>query len=169
MIHRHWPRDGEIVESEHGKHAAEREPKGLGMFQASWPTELETGVPILDEQHRLLDRVLLSLHQSLKGTQPPRDLGARVDQLQCLAQEHFATEEAVMETCAYPHLQPHRAEHGVFVERLHEMLRLYSRPEAPTLVELVERIREMLLIHVRDVDLDYADYLRESLGFKPLH
>ncbi len=139
-----------------------------GTLSASWPAELDTGVPVLDEQHRLLDRVLLSLHQTLQGKVPPRDLAARIDQLLCLVEEHFATEEAVMDTCAYLHLGPHRAEHEALVERMHELMLIYSQPDAPALGALVERIRDMLRIHVRDVDLDYAEHLRQALGFKPL-
>lgn len=142
--------------------------EGRTTLPAAWPGELDTGVSVLDEQHRLIDRVLVSLEQTLLAKEAPRDLGARIEQLQCLVEEHFATEEAVMETCAYPHLGPHRAEHGVLVERLRELHGRYIRPDAPPLLELVHLAREMLLAHVRFVDLDYAAYLREALGFRPL-
>lgn len=140
----------------------------LSELPAAWPPELDTGVPVLDEQHRLLDRVLVSLFQSLQGEGPLRDLAARIHQLQCLVEEHFATEEAVMETCAYPHLGPHRAEHEHQVERLRSLQARFTEPGAPPLTEMVQQVREMLLIHVRDVDRDYAEHLRQALGYKPL-
>ncbi len=137
-------------------------------FSASWPPELDTGVPALDEQHRLLDRILSSLIQTLQVQAFPRDLGARIEQLLCLVDEHFATEEAVLETCAYPHLGPHRAEHEVLVERMRGLQRFYAESDAPPLVEMVQQAREMLRTHVREVDQDYAAYLSQALGFKPL-
>jgi len=139
-----------------------------GFLPAFWPTELDTGVAVLDEQHRLLDRILCSLYQTLQGNASARDLAARVDQLLCLVDEHFATEEAVLETCAYPHLGPHRAEHEGLVERMRELQRFYAEPGAPPLVEMVKQARAMLLAHVREVDGDYAEYLRLNLGFRPL-
>lgn len=142
---------------------------GPGVPAASWPVELDLGIPILDEQHHLLDRVLLSLCQTLQANAAPRDLAARIEQLQCLVTEHFATEEAVMETCGYPHLGPHRAEHEVVVERLRELQRVHSEPNGPPLAGMIRQAREMLLSHVRDVDMDYAEHLRviQVLGVHP--
>jgi len=156
------------VESDQGSGTCSTSQGGQGNFPAFWPADLDTGIPVLDEQHRLLDRVLLSLCQTLQCNSLPRDVGARIDQLQCLLEEHFATEEAVMETCGYPHLGPHRAEHEVIVDRLRELQHRYAEPESPPLGEMVRSAREMLLVHVREVDLDYAEHLRQALGFKPL-
>lgn len=111
--------------------------------------------------------MLVSLYQTLQSS-APRDLAARFEQLQCLIEEHFATEEAVMETCAYPHLGPHRAEHQVQVERIRELQRRFSEPGSPPLTEMIRQARELLMIHVRDVDQDYAEHLRQALGFKAL-
>lgn len=133
---------------------------GSESLAVSWPAELDTGVPILDEQHRLLDRVLLSLCQTLQVNATPRDLAARIEQLQCLVMEHFETEEAIMEAGGYPHLGPHRAEHEVVVERLRELYRVHSEPNGPPLLGMIHQAREMLLSHVRTVDLDYAEHLR---------
>jgi len=80
--------------------------------------------------------------------------------LQCLVTEHFETEEAVMETGCYPHLGPHRAEHEAVVERLRELQRVHSEPNGPPLAGMIRQAREMLLSHVRDVDMDYAEHLR---------
>jgi hemerythrin-like metal-binding protein len=159
---------GDRVGAEPVSDAGEKRSEGAAALPAAWPGELDTGVSVLDEQHRLIDRVLVSLHQTLQVWDVPRDLVDRIDQLQCLVEEHFATEEAVMETCAYPHLGPHRAEHEALVERLRELQIRYSRPDAPPLVELVQLVREMLLAHVRYVDLDYAEYLRQAIGFRPI-
>jgi hemerythrin len=166
IIHEDWDRKDEGDEEKGRNNGAAMTVRFVqGAFPASWPPELDTGVPVLDEQHHLLDRMLVSLYQTLQsGT--PRDLAARFEQLQCLMEEHFATEEAVMETCAYPHLGPHRAEHEVQVERIRELLHRFTEPGAPPLYEMVRLAREWLMIHVRDVDQDYAEHLRQALGFK---
>lgn len=65
-----------------------------------------------------------------------------------------------METGGYPHLGPHRAEHEAVVERLRELQRVHSEPNGPPLVGMIRQAREMLLSHVRDVDMDYAEHLR---------
>lgn len=133
-----------------------------------WPDDLATGVTVLDDQHRLLDRVLQSLLQTLEGRAQGRDVAARLEQLQCLAEEHFATEEALMEVYGYPHLAPHRAEHEALVEHLRGRLQAFLAPEAPPLQLLILEVRRTFHQHVRQVDQDYAAYLREALGFKPV-
>lgn len=134
----------------------------------SWSDDLNTGVTVLDDQHRLLDRVLQSLLQTLESRSQTRDVAARLEQLQSLAEEHFATEEALMEVYGYPHLGPHRAEHEALVEHLRGQLQAFLAPEAPPLELLILEVRRIFHQHVRQVDQDYATYLRDTLGYKPL-
>lgn len=126
-----------------------------------WPEDLLTGVPVLDDQHRQIHRTLISLLQTLdSGSAAPGDLASRVEQLQDGIQEHFATEEALLSISGYALLHLHEAEHAAQVERMRELQRTFSRPGAPPLRELVLRLLDMLLDHVRTVDMDYAPHLR---------
>jgi len=56
-----------------------------------------TGQPDMDRQHQRLLLVLQRMDESLRGPFPLATLGARIKQLEELAQEHFREEEAMLE------------------------------------------------------------------------
>lgn len=122
----------------------------------AFPETLLTGLPLLDDQHRQIHRMLVGLCQTVEGGQGRADLGERIRQIEAQVSEHFQTEEALMETAGYPHLGPHRADHAAQVERVQGLVQRFGAPEAPPLGELVEAVHGMLTEHIRMVDLDFA-------------
>lgn len=122
----------------------------------AFPEALLTGIPLLDDQHRQIHRMLVGLFQTLEGGQGRPDLVGRIQQIEAQVSEHFQTEEALMETVGYPHVGPHRVDHAVQVERVQELVQRFLSPEAPPLEDLVEAVHTMLLEHIRMVDLDFA-------------
>lgn len=132
------------------------------------PEDLQVGVPTLDRQHRQLDCLLWELETALRMEAAAPDLAEQIQMLQALAEEHYETEEAVMAAYGYPHLEPHRAEHEALLERIHSQLHLFLSPEGPPLQTLIAEVRRAFHKHVREVDQEYAAYLRETLGFKAL-
>lgn len=134
----------------------------------SWPDDLLVGVPTLDQQHWELNCLLWELETAFQLNATAHDMADRIQVLQALAEEHWETEEAVMAAYGYPHLEPHRAEHEALLERIHGQMQIFLAPDAPPLQRFILEIRQAFHQHVRQVDQDYAAYLRDTLGYKPL-
>jgi len=113
----------------------------------------------MDNQHQRIHQTLLRLVESMRGPFPLETLGARLRLLETMAKDHFRAEESLMKEVRYPHLLPHRAEHGVMEERFHDLLDQYGSPDSPPLPGLGEAMSAMFLHHIETVDLDYAAFL----------
>ncbi len=121
-----------------------------------WPDELLTGIPELDDAHRQIHRLLYGLHQTLEVGQAPEGLGERIRILEASVEAHFQEEEDLMASHGYPHLEPHQADHRGQVERMRELALRYLAPDAPPLQHMVAEMQNLLVEHVRQVDLDFA-------------
>ena len=120
-----------------------------------------TGHADMDHQHQRLLLVLQRMDETLRGPFPLATLGARIKQLEELAQEHFREEEAMLEAVGYPHLAFHRDEHLRMEERFHELIAEFASPDSPPLTALCETFLTMFLHHLDTVDLDYAGFLQQ--------
>src|SRR5680860_1264453 len=78
------------------------EPKGGNVL---WTKDLETGIDVLDEQHRhyinLLNDYLEKASQQSKSDEQVSQLTESLDFLRQYATEHFSTEEAIMKNEEY--------------------------------------------------------------------
>jgi hemerythrin-like metal-binding protein len=88
------------------------------MMEADWDPQPETGIDVIDAQHRTLIEAMNDLAEAFRA-------GRAADQargsLAFLAQhggEHFQTEERFMWAMGYPDLAAHRAEHAELTQRL---------------------------------------------------
>jgi hemerythrin len=121
-----------------------------------------TGDPDLDGQHLRILQALQRLDESLRGPFPLVTLAARLKQLDEFVLEHFRDEETRLEQAGYPLLAPHRAEHEVLVERCHRVLDQFSSPDSRPLTSLPEALISMFLLHIAEVDMDYAPFLESA-------
>jgi len=137
------------------------DPADSSPFAAAAAEAQSTGQPDMDRQHQRLLLVLQRMDESLRGPFPLATLGARIKQLEELAQEHFREEEAMLEAVGYPHLGFHRDEHLRMEERFHELIAEFARPDSPPLTSLCEVFLAMFVHHLETVDLDYAGFLQQ--------
>jgi methyl-accepting chemotaxis protein len=123
-----------------------------------------TGNPDMDNQHLRIFQALLRLDESLRGPFPLATLGARLQQLEDHLLEHFRDEEALMEKTHYPLLLPHKAEHELMVERCRQVVGQFASPDSPPLTDLSEAFIALFLRHIREVDMDYANFIEREQG-----
>lgn len=121
-----------------------------------WTSNLETGVPLLDEQHRAIFRWLDDLEEA---TADQRTLLAvyTITRLKHYVRDHFAAEESYMKAAGYPKLAEHMAEHVAFRTRLGQLqIESISKDVASATVSF---IRDWLIKHISSTDQEYAPYV----------
>ena len=121
-----------------------------------WTSNLDTGVPLLDEQHRAIFRWLDDLEEA---TADQRTLLAvyTITRLKHYVRDHFAAEESYMKAAGYPKLAEHMAEHIAFRARLGQLqIESISKDVASATVSF---IRDWLIKHISSTDQEYAPYV----------
>lgn len=84
---------------------------------AQWTAAMSTGVPELDQQHKVLIAHLNRLTEAMSQGHGKEQLDETLDFLSLYAVKHFADEEADMAEYACPSAEENKRAHAEFVER----------------------------------------------------
>jgi hemerythrin-like metal-binding protein len=132
---------------------AEDLPQG-GLVQVSWSKALESGHPLIDGQHRRLFGLANEAMNILLTKESPSHEEALLDQLIAHMDEHFVTEEDLLEDANDPGLSLHKAEHVAMLAKAKSLRDRFYKREAIT-KELVTFLSE---------DVISSHIIRENLS-----
>jgi hemerythrin len=122
-----------------------------------WGPELELGIPVIDRQHQRFVRLVGELRRAV-ADHDHQAVGDLIEGLGTLTQEHFATEEKLMEIGYYPFLEEHRRSHRHFTERLLDYQRRHLAG-AEIARELLTELQVYLSSHMRHEDALFVPYV----------
>lgn len=124
---------------------------------------LETGVPLIDADHRALIELINGLHDSLEAGAPAADLDDLFEKLMRYAAFHFDREEKMLKVCAYPDYDTHHQEHVNFADYIEEAMRRRASTGDPELAsELLGFLKDWLNHHILILDMAYKPYIRDN-------
>jgi hemerythrin-like metal-binding protein len=119
-----------------------------------WNTNFETGIPIIDEQHKgLIDLLnLLVSHIAFQSDAPT--LNVVFDELKAYTINHFSTEEAVWERYFHgdPWIEWHKHAHVDFITEVVRMKEETDKPLDDIIEEIVKFLTHWLAFHILDSD-----------------
>lgn len=130
----------------------------------SWTDELDTGIDIIDQQHRKIAEAVNAVYIAHKADDP-QQLGKALQELVDTTLLHLRFEEKLMEISDYPKLQEHKLGHDKFERRMSRHMknfesgRCVARP-------LISELKLWLTTHIHYDDSDYVPYLRKRLEEK---
>ena len=136
--------------------------------RVEWDTSLETGIDVVDEQHRqyfvLLNNYLEKASEAPHDGDEFFDLLEKFDFLRQYAREHFSTEESLMQETGFPGYEAHRWEHRYFEHHVGELFeRLKAGGFSAELAHDVNYyIIEWFVEHIRQVDMELVEFLHEK-------
>jgi len=128
-----------------------------------WGTLMETGIPLVDAQHRELVERINELGLSMRRGRGGEVLIDLMVYLRRYANQHFETEERIMVESGYPSTEEHRVLHRAFREDLacHFEVFASSPAERSTTLNIHKWLMKWLQNHVLYVDLKLADHMRD--------
>lgn len=132
-----------------------------------WTKEFETGVDILDAQHRRYVELLNDyLVKASDSTMAPDDkviqLVEALNVLRQSSEKHFSIEESIMNNAEFPDIEPHQEEHAYFIRHLQELSdNLETNGFSPELSQQVNYyIVEWFIQHILLLDMQLIDFLK---------
>lgn len=131
------------------------------MTTASWNSRHETGIDVIDAQHKALFAALNQLTEAFRSGTSAEHVNAGLDALLSYAAEHFQTEERYMRERDYPGLAEHMAEHGRLVGKAHHLEQQFQEGR-PVAMELTIFLADLLAQHIEEYDMAMARFLREE-------
>lgn len=128
----------------------------MDALEVSWHSSMESGIPIIDFEHKELVEQLAALIEE-SGADKVEEM---LRFLKEYAVKHFAHEQVLHKNSGYPKAAEHKALHTAFVHAFvdleEEYLEKGNNPEI--LQKLVAMVAEWLIKHIMGEDRKFAEY-----------
>jgi hemerythrin-like metal-binding protein len=136
--------------------------EGTPMPYVEWTPALETGVAEIDDQHKMLFKLINDLHSAAEET--PKDTDAVTDAMYGLSDyvaEHFGDEEALMAERNYPGLAAHHDMHQRLIAQTLHFMTQFVNGDGVSLGELTEFLGNWLKGHIVEQDCKFVATLKD--------
>lgn len=119
-----------------------------------WRNEFNTGVPLMDQQHKRLVELINQLFQCMKDGGDRMLLAEVVDELVNYTVTHFRAEEDVMRKHNYPDLEAHKLVHQNFVDKVGVYADKLKAGDRLPPAEVYGFLKDWLVSHIEKQDRD---------------
>ncbi|MBU1610885.1 MAG: bacteriohemerythrin [Proteobacteria bacterium] len=121
-----------------------------------WDASLETGIGMIDAQHRILVDLINKLDASVQEGSPAKAVELVLVDLKKYTVYHFSAEETLMVRSGYAGFEAHRDQHQEFMEEV-DGFEIDSLTGAPDVAQdVLEFLKDWLTNHIRVSDKDFA-------------
>jgi len=131
------------------------------MAYLEWSSSLDTGIDVIDEQHKRIVNYINDLHDA-QQTSDQSKIGDVIEELVDYTVSHFAFEESLMEQAGYPFVEPHKRVHGLFVKKIGKFVERFQNGE-DVAAELTTMLQRWLVNHIRNEDGDYTEIVQKNM------
>lgn len=127
-----------------------------------WTTDLDTGIEVIDEQHKRIVDYINLLGEAIK--QPNRAwVGTVLKDLVDYTLSHFSFEESLQQESGYTNAKTHKAVHELFVKRVGRYMEQHNAGE-DVAQQLHTMLSTWLIHHIKRDDMDYIREARSKIG-----
>lgn len=125
---------------------------------------LKTDVAEIDDQHKELFARIAAFAEAVRKEKGRDEVERLVEFMESYSNEHFATEEALLEKNGFPQLAAHKGHHDYFRRNVAAVKRQLQATQDGG--QLVNKIYEMLSVwlfaHIKNMDLAWATFLKKK-------
>jgi len=130
------------------------------MAIVEWSDQFETGIPLIDSDHRTLFATVNMVHNRAADGLDTDTIGRALDVLVMYVDRHFAREEAMLEANGYPDLVEHMAIHRRIGDKVHGFKTAFDEnPGAIEIEPFLDFVSEWLTGHILKRDMDYVKHI----------
>lgn len=117
-----------------------------------WRPEFGLGIPVIDDQHRQLVRLITLLQDAVRTGAVGSAVADVLRSLVDYTQYHFREEERIMQQIRYPDLEAHRAQQAGLIAQITDILLRLRRGEEVGEPEMIEFLVRWLGEHILQDD-----------------
>ncbi len=132
----------------------------MSYFQ--WTAKLNTNIPQVDEQHKVLVECINELHEANRRKDFAAE-GKVIQDLITYTVEHFTDEEKLMEDAGYPLSKQHKQIHQRFVDKVAELQKSHQAGNDIG-QELLDMLHSWLFTHITHHDRGFIPVVQKYLA-----
>lgn len=135
------------------------------MAYLEWEPDLDTGIEIIDSQHRRIVDYINQLHEA-KIADDRTMVGDVIDGLIDYTSSHFSFEEAMITEAGYAFVTAHQQTHKSFINRIAQFrVRFKAGQDAQTIAEeMGGMLGHWLYNHIRRDDAAYVAAVEDNIN-----
>jgi hemerythrin len=124
-----------------------------------WDQKYETGVEIIDNDHRYLFKLINDFYDSFINGSSEEESNTLMDELISYTISHFKREEQLMLTSDYPFFENHKKEHKNLIVSVGAFKKSVNTSPNDATSDLLLFLSNWLINHVIGSDLLFVPYL----------
>lgn len=124
-----------------------------------WQPSFSVGVEMIDEQHRLLVKMINDLYAALGAGESRKALEKMISRLSVYAAMHFAREEHYFTLFAYPQTKAHMQAHDDFEDQVYQFERDFKAGKQELSIEIMNFLSTWLVEHITKTDRQFGPFL----------
>lgn len=125
-----------------------------------WTESLSVGIAKVDEQHKMLFRMMEELDQAIRNNEESDVVEDVLTNLFNYAQSHFSLEEELFRKYKYPETALHELEHQRFIAKAFAFKERLSTRRPGLAIELLNFLSGWVHNHIELTDKRYSKHLR---------
>jgi hemerythrin len=129
------------------------------MSLIQWAPKFSVNIKEIDQQHQKLMALVNELYDSMTAGHGKEALGKVLGELITYTVYHFATEEKLFQTHAYPETAAHKAEHDKLTQTAKDLKEKFDSGKGQITVEVMNFLKNWLNNHILGTDKKYSAYL----------
>ena len=130
------------------------------MAYMEWSRELDTGIAVIDKQHRRIVEYINRLQEAI-NSRNRQDMAAVFEELVDYTITHFTFEEDLQEQASYNFRSAHRRVHQVFTKKLEEYKERFEAGDVNVAHQVNAMLRTWLVNHIKNDDADYVPAVKK--------
>ncbi|MCL2345070.1 MAG: bacteriohemerythrin [Desulfobulbus sp.] len=130
----------------------------------NWSSDLDTGIPVIDHQHRRIVDFVNDL-EAAQVLGDKKKIKSVIDDCVDYTISHFAFEESMQVEANYPYCKPHKKVHELFARKVAEYQQRIELGDdvAALSVELHNMLCRWLINHIKHDDADYVASVKANM------
>lgn len=128
-----------------------------------WTSDLAVGVPTMDDQHKVLLRLINRLADLTESGGGGASIRIVLGQLVDYTRFHFKDEESVMARHGFPGIDAHRKIHAEFVAEVERLASSVGRGAEVDAASLLPVLKDWLVKHIQGTDKIYGAHVGAKL------
>jgi hemerythrin-like metal-binding protein len=126
-------------------------------------SEFSVGIPIIDEQHKKIFKLINELFNSMKLGKSEQIVSTILEELVEYTKYHFQAEEGYLIQCNYPEFSNHKQLHTKLIDEvkaIQQQVIVTTTSKANYTVDILDLLKNWLMNHIKKMDKKYVPYMK---------
>ena len=134
------------------------------MEKLFWDEKYETGIDVIDFQHRILLERTNDLIDLVNKNEIQDNMFPILIFLEDYTHYHFDTEEQFFDSFDYINKEKHLQEHREFIKKIIEFKEQYAKGTVKIDKDLLDYLLNWLISHILDTDMNFTKNLMKNIN-----